>query len=400
MSNINIKAFFKFCRVKVVEQTVNIESKTVSLKVEPDERHTPVCHICNSPSNSIHSYNNRTVRDMNVLDARTFINYSYRKIRCLYCGTTVEDLGIVDAKLRVTRRLANYIIELSGFMTVKDIARHLNLNWKTVKEIHKKYLKDKFSQEDIGYPRILAVDEISLKKRHRYLTVIISWHDGRVLWVGEGRKYETLKAFFESISAEQREAIQAVAMDMWDPYIKAVKEYCPQASIVFDQFHVVSAFGKVIDKVRNAEYRKANKESKEVIKGSKYLLLKNKANLLDEEKPRLKKLLNINEAITLVYILKDYLKKLWQYRYARSAEKFLLCWCSLAEESKMRPVVAFAKTLKRYAYGIINHCKFPIHTSRLEGINNKIKVIKRKAYGFHDVEYFSLIIKNAFSFCN
>ncbi len=400
MSNINIKAFFKFCRVKVVEQTVNIESKTVSLKVEPKERHTPVCHICNSPSSSIHSYNSRTVRDMNILDARTFINYSYRKIRCLYCGTTVEDLGIVDAGLRVTRRLANYIIELSNFMTVKDIAGHLDLDWKTVKEIHKEHLKKKFSQDDIGYPHILAVDEIALKKRHRYLTVLISWHDGRVLWVGEGRKYETLKSFFESINAAQREAIQAVAMDMWDPYIKAVKEYCPQASIVFDQFHVVSAFGKVIDKVRNTEYRKANREGKEVIKGSKYLLLKNKANLLDEEKPRLKKLLNINEAITLVYILKDYLKKLWQYKYTKSAEKFLLYWCSLAKESNMRPVVAFAKTLERHAYGIINHCKFPIHTSRLEGINNKIKVIKRKAYGFHDVEYFSLIIKNAFSFCN
>jgi transposase len=187
---------------------------------------------------------------------------------------------------------------------------------------------------------------------------------------------------------------------MWDPYIKAVKECCPEASIVFDQFHVVKAFSKVIDKVRNAEYRKANKEGKEVIKGSKYLLLRNKENLLKEERPKLKSLLKLNEAITTVYILKDYLKKLWQYRYTKCAESFLNYWCHIANESKIRPVVAFARTLKRYAYGIINHCKFPIHTSRIEGINNKIKVIKRKAYGFHDMEYFSLVIKSAFAHTN
>lgn len=400
MSDVNIKTFFQFCRVKVIKQSVNIQTKIASVAVEPDKRYMPLCHECNSPSDSIHSYHNRTVRDLNVFDVKTFILYAYRKIRCLCCGIVVEDLGLVDSSQRITRRLANYVLELCQFMTVKEIAKHLGLDWKTVKDIHKTHLKSKFSQEDIGTPRILAVDEISLKKRHHYLTVILNWQNGKVLWVGEGRKYETMKAFFDSLTEEQKIAIEAIAMDMWDPYIKAVKEFCPQAAIVFDQFHVVSAFGKIIDKVRNIEYRKANKKGKEVIKGSKYLLLKNKGNLLKEEKPRLRALLQLNEALTVVYILKDYLKKLWQYKYVKCAEDFLQNWCSIAEESAIRPVIAFSKTLKRFAYGIINHCRFPIHTSRLEGINNKIKVIKRKAYGFHDVEYFSLIIKNAFAFSN
>lgn len=130
---------------------------------------------------------------------------------------------------------------------------------------------------------------------------------------------------------------------------------------------------------------------------SKYILLKNRENLTDEEQPRLKKLLSLNKAIKAVYILKDYLKRLWQYKYARCAQKFLDYWRSLVKQSKLRPVIAFANTFKRYAYGIINHYRFPIHTSPMEGINNKIKVIKRKAYGFHDVEYFSLVIKSAFS---
>ena len=400
MSKIELKAFFEFCRVRIVKQAVNIRSKLVFLKAKPDERYKPVCHNCKGHSDSIHSYHERTVRDMSIFESKTLIQYSYRKIRCLCCGIVVEDLALVDPTVRVTKRLASYILDLCRFMTIKEVAKHLSLDWKTVKDIHKRYLQGSFSHEDVGYPRLLAIDEISLKKRHHYLTVIINWETGRVLWVGEGRKYETLKGFFDSLTEEQRNAIQAIAIDMWDPYIKAVKESCPEAAIVFDQFHVVKAFSKVIDKVRNSEYRKADKEGKEVIKGSKYLLLKNKDNLLEEEKPKLKALLKLNEALTTVYILKDYLKKLWQYKYANCAKRFLNHWCCLAEESKIRPVMAFAKTLKRYAYGIINHCKFPIHTSRMEGINNKIKVIKRKAYGFHDVEYFSLIIKSALAHCN
>lgn len=400
MSKIQIKAFFKFCRVKIVEQVADVLNKVVTIKMKPDERYYPVCHRCKKSVHEIHAYHERIVRDLNIFNAKTFLFVIYRTVKCQLCGDVVEDLGIMAPCKRITRRLATYILELCQYMTITEVAKHLGLDWKTVKEIHKQYLREKFSHEDIGYPRLLAVDEVSLKKRHHYLTLIINWEIGRVLWVGEGRKCETLKEFFDSLSEDQRNSVQAIAMDMWDPYIKAVKECCPHVEIVFDQFHVVAAFSKVIDKVRNVEYRKAIKDGKEVIKGSKYLLLKNKANLLPDEKPKLKALLKLNEALTTVYILKDYLKKLWQYRYPKCAESFLSQWCSIAIESRIRPIIKFARTLRRYAYGIINHCRFPIHTSRMEGINNKVKVIKRKAYGFHDLEYFSLIIKNAFAHSN
>ena len=400
MSEIKLNAFFEFCRVRVTHQFFDGRSQEIQVTVEPDKRYRPICHFCRGPARGVHSYHRRRIRDMNVFEARTWIRYGYRKVRCQKCGIVVEDLGLVDVHLRITRRLACYVLELCRLLPIRDIARHLDLDWKTIKELHKQYLQKRYSKEDIGLPELLAVDEISLKKGHHYLTVIINWQNGRVLWVGEGRRYETLKAFFDTLTDEQKVAIKAIAMDMWDPYIKAVKECCPDAAIVFDQFHVVRAFGRVIDTVRNREYRSALQEGKEVIKGSKYLLLKNRENLCDEEKPRLKALLKINQTLMTVYLLKDYLKKLWDYRYPRCARNFRDTWCSMARESAVRPLLAFAKMLKRYAYGIISHCRFPLHTSRLEGINNKIKVIKRKAYGFHDTEYFSLIIKNAFATSN
>jgi len=400
MSQIQLNPFFDFCRVKVVEQSFDKEDNLVTIKMQPDERYHPVCHRCQQKVKRVHSTNERMVRDLNCIDAQTTLWIGYRTVRCPRCGHTVEELDCVDPGKRVTKRLANYILSLCPYLTIKEIAEHLGLDWKTIKAIHKEHLQAKFSQGTEGNPRLLAVDEIAVKKRHHYLTVILNWETGCIVWVGPERKYETLKAYFDSLSEEQIHSIEAIAMDTWDPYIKAVNECCPWACIVFDQFHMVKAFGRVIDQVRRQEYQKATSEGKEVIQGSKYLLLKNKDHLLPEEEPRLQRLLELNQNLNVIYVLKDMLKKLWEDLDPVRVQKALEEWCGVALESHLKPVIAFAKMLKRYAYGILNHCRYPLHTSRLEGINNKIKVIKRKAYGFHDIEYFSLIIKDSFARSN
>ncbi len=185
------------------------------------------------------------------------------------------------------------------------------------------------------------IDEISLKKRHRYLTVIADWESGKVLGVKEERSYRALKAFFDSIPRQLRISIEAVAIDMWDPCIKAIKEGCPNAKIVFDRFHGVATFGRVIDKVRNIECRKATQSGKEVIKGTKYLLLKNKENITKEEIPGLKQLLELNENLAITCILKEYLKTLWNYRYPECATKAIFDWCSIAHHSGLKPLMDF-----------------------------------------------------------
>jgi transposase len=158
-------------------------------------------------------------------------------------------------------------------MTVTLVARHLGLEWKTVKNIYKWYLEGQYSQSNLDALRILVVDEISVKKSHCYLTVVMDYLSGRIVFVSKDRKGKTLKRFFNQMTAAQRKSIETVIMDMWDPYINVVKKM-PQAKIVFDLFHVVANFNRLIDKVRNSEYRKASKEDKAVYKGTKYLLLK------------------------------------------------------------------------------------------------------------------------------
>ena len=399
MSVPSIAPYFPFRRIKIIKQTVTAEATEAHIQVQPDKRFQPICHGCGKPATGVHSWTQRKIRDLSLATARTWITCRYRKVFCARChGIHIEDLELFHPYLRVTKRLARYIYQLCKLMTVSEVARHLDIDWKTIKNIDKLYLERDYGQPDLTGLRILAVDEISIRKGHSYLTVVLDFVSGRVVFVGKNRKAKTLKRFFNQLSISQRKKIDAVAMDMWDPFIKAVRDKLPNAKIVFDLFHVVSSFGRVIDKVRNREYRKASKADKAVYKGSKYLLLKNRTNVRRQsQRQQLKQLLALNEVISTVMILKEKLKHLWTYRSRTWAQKALDQWCDLARSLNIRSVNKFAKMLQRHRYGIINHCDYPIHTGKIEGVNNKIKVIKRKAYGYHDLRYFTLKIYQAFA---
>jgi len=398
MSVPSIAPYFPFRRIKIVAQAVEPDATKSHLHAEPDKRFQPICQVCGQKASGVHSWTQRKIRDLSMGSAMVWITCRYRKVLCFQCQAIhIEDLELFHPYLRVTRRLARYIYHLCSLMTVTQVADHLGIDWKTVKNIDKHYLEIDYGKPDLNGLRILAVDEISIRKGHSYLTVVLDFDTGRVLFVGKDRKAKTLKRFFNQLSIGQRKRIEAVAMDMWDPFIKAVRDKLPNAKIVFDLFHVVANFNRVIDKVRNSEYRKASKEDKAVYKGSKYLLLKNRANIRRKShRQQLKELLTLNQVINTVMILKEKLKYIWTYRSRTWADKALDQWCCLARSLQNRSVNKFVRTLERYRYGIINHCDYPIHTGMLEGVNNKIKVIKRKAYGFHDLRYFTLKIYQAF----
>ena len=399
MSNLSIAPYFPFPRIRLTHQFAFPQSSQAWMDVVPDKRFHPICHLCGQQSAHIHSWTQRAVRDLNLASTQVWLQCQYRKIFCLHCQRIViEDLDLFHPYLRVTQRFARYVHELCKVMTVKDVATHVGLNWKTVKDIDKFFLEQQYGQPSYEGLRILAVDEISIRKGYRFLTIVLNYLTGRVVWVGKGHKARTLSRFFNQLTSAQRKALEAIAMDMWDPYIKAVRKKVPHVKIVFDLFHVVSQFGRVIDKVRTSEYRKASQENKEVFKGAKYLLLKNRSNVRrKKERRQLQELLKLNEIINSVLILKDKLKHIWSYRSRTWATKALDEWCALARSLKQRSVTKFANMLDRYRYGILNHCDHAIHTGKIEGVNNKIKVIKRKAYGFHDLRYFSLKIFQAFT---
>lgn len=227
MSKLSVTAYFPFRRVKITHQSVDTEASHAHVHVEPDMRFQPVCHQCGCKASGVHSWTRRKVRDLNLATAQVWVDCHYRKLFCPSCdGIHIEDLDLFHPYLRVTVRLARYVYQLCQVMTVTDVADHLDLNWKTVKTIDKQYLERDYGQPDYDGLRILAVDEISLRKGHRYLTVVLDYFTGRVLYVGKDRKARTLERFFNQLKPKQRKTIEAVAMDMWDPFIKAVKKNC------------------------------------------------------------------------------------------------------------------------------------------------------------------------------
>jgi transposase len=387
-------------RVKITGQSVHGDNAdSAMIQMAPDLRYRPLCHHCHTPAGTIHSNgHSRFIRDLNMATAQVWLQVEYRKVWCDNCnGVRVEHLSFADASKRVTDRLAQYIYDLCKMLTIHDVAEHLDLNPKTIKAIDKSFLEKGFGWTDCHDLRVLAIDEIALRKGHNYMTVVMDYFSGRVVWMNEGRSKETLDRFFAEMTNRQKEAIEAVAMDMWEPYINRVKHHCPNANIVFDFFHVVQAFGRVIDKVRREEYLKANEQDRKVLKGSRYLLLKNEENLTDKQQSRLNDVLELNSTLNMLYVLKDHLKLIYYCNDRQKAKKTLDDWCEMAGQIEHPSVKGFIKRLRFFEYGILNHADYPIGTSKLEGVNNKIKVIKRKAYGFHDSEYFALKVKQAFA---
>jgi len=401
MSSLSIAHYFPFPRVKVVRQTVHDNAQSAMVYVEPDRRYRPLCHACQRPAATVHSDGHRRIlRDLNLASAESWLQVRYRRVWCDHCqGARVEHLEFCQAGRRITDRLARYAHQLCKDLPVKVVAEHLGLDIKTVRKADRAFLEAQFGQVDYRDLQYLAVDEIALwKNRHgagRYLTVVLDYLTGRIVWMGEGHRTETLNEFFEGMAPLQRLLIEAVAMDMWPPFIKSVQDYCPYAAIVFDFFHVVQSYGEVIDSVRRSEYRRAI-EQRPILKGSRYLLLKNADRLTENQQARLTELLEVNAKLNAVYVLRDQLKEIYRYGDRERAKRALEGWCRMAGEVDHPRMTRFIKMLRMHEYGILNHCEYPISTSVLEGINSQLKRIKRNAHGFHDPEYFTLKAKQAF----
>ena len=394
-----ISQWLNLSSVKVINATVG--DKITDIYLTRDKSNGFVCSKCGKTFATARRWKRTRVRDLDIFEFQPFLLFSKYRTDCPCCGVRAEKIDFLGFNPHYTRRFEEKVARLCRITSVKQVAELLELDWKTVKEIDKRYLTKQFAVPDYEDLNIIAIDEIASHKGHNYFTVVLDLQRTRVIWVGKDRSKQTLDKFFKELGPERCKNLKAIALDMWNPYLASIWEYAPHIKEVFDKFHVLNAYSRVIDKVRNTEYNKAVKTEKEVIKGSKYLLLKNKENLtrtsIKDEKKHLRKLLRVNKKINLTYILKDDLKRLWDYRYPGSAYKFLDSWVQRATAARIKPLTAFAKMLWRYRRGLINHCYYPIDTAKLEGMNNKIKVIKRIAYGFHDDDYFILKIKQACS---
>lgn len=362
--------------------------------------HAAICSGCWRPVSDVHEVTWRTVRDLPIFEHAVELQVPRLRVACPGCGPKLELLPWLSRYARVTARLAESVIRLCAVTSLKHVAGYFGLNWKTVKDIDKRALAMKLGPVDLSGVRIIGLDEFAIQRGHRYATVVVEPARKRVLWVGRGRSREEIRPFFTLLGQAGCQRLSAVVMDMSTAYREEVACHAPQARIVYDLFHVVAKYAReVIDRVRvdEANRWRDDRRARKLVKGARWLLLKNRENVTrPEDRVRLSELLKANRALCKVYVLKDDLKLLWDYRSEAYARRFWDGWYQRAIRSRLEPLKSFARRLRDYLPGILAHCQYPLHTSLLEGINNKIKVIKRMAYGFRDDEYFFLKLRAAF----
>ena len=337
----------------------------------------------------------RRFRTVPIGNKRGELEARIPRLACQDCGAVRQAaIGFAEPRRTYTKSFERYVLDLSRHMTIKDVACHLGVSWDVVKDIQKKFLHRRFSKPRLKHVKQIAIDEISTGKGHQYVTIVMDLESGAVLHVGQGKGADALAPFWRRLRASHAK-IEAVATDMSPAYIDAVTTYLPDATLVFDRFHVIKLYHDKLSDLRRDLYRQlADTMQKDVLKGVRWLLLKRPENLdaSRREPERLRKALRLNEPLAIAYHLKEELNEIWEQDDQEMAQALLMDWIVYAESTGIRMLQQFAKTLRFHAFGILAWYDYPVSTGPLEGTNNKIKTMKRQAYGFRDPEFLKLKI--------
>lgn len=341
----------------------------------------------------------RRVWDVPMFGHRVALDIEYLEIAIGARDRRVERLDFVEAGARYTRRLAELVSALCRHLPISAVSRWTGLAWRTVKDMDRAHLRatlPTLHPRDIVGVRLLGVDEVARAKGHDYVTVVYDLESGGLLWVGDGRTTETLSAFLAELSQETAAGIQAVAIDMSAGFAKAVREQLPEASIVHDRFHVMQLYGKALDQTRRREFKRASPENQDIIKGTRYLLMRHRDDLSSAQQDHLERLLDVNQGLHTAYVLKEQLQALWDApKNVADMNRRLATWCDLADASGLPSLRRFAKTLREHSVGICNYARFPITTARVEAGNVAVGMIRKRARGLLDQDYFKLKIRQS-----
>jgi transposase len=361
------------------------------------QQRTPTCRCpqCDSREVIHHGQETRAFKAVPIGHKPVVIVLPIPRVECRRCQIIRQvTLPFADPRRRYTKAFERYALELSRLMTIQDVAQHLGVSWDTIKDIQKRDLQHRFKKPRLGKLKQIAIDEISIGQGHRYLTVVLNLQTGAVVFVGEGKGADALEPFWSRLRAA-RARVEAVATDMSPAYIQAVRENLGNAIHVFDHFHVIKLFNEKLSDFRRELYHEATaKMDKAVLKGTRWLLLKNPENLdpKKKERERLEEALRMNQPLATVYYLKEDLRQIWEQPDKATATRVLDDWIRRAEASCIKVLQKFAGTLAMHRAGILAYYDCRISTGPLEGTNNKIKTMQRQAYGFRDQEFFKLKI--------
>ncbi len=324
------------------------------------------------------------------------IELEIRRVFCLSCNKVKQEkLAFLADNPFYTKRFAFYVGKRCNTQTIKDVAEELHLDGKTVKELEKQYMREKLRRAGKPSPRVIGIDEISIRKGNIYRIVVSDLEKKRAIWFGgKDRSEESMNLFYDWLGIQKAKKVRLAVMDMWKVFENSTRQHAPQAAILYDKFHVIRHLNEALDKVRKSEYARLTGKNRNFIKGQKYTLLSHRESLTIDGRKALKTLLTANKRLNTAYVLKETFGQLWSYTSEAWARKFFDNWKASLKWQRLKPYEKFAELVERHFDGIAAFCKpeNKVSLGFVEGLNNKIRVIQRRAYGLRDEEYLRLKI--------
>jgi transposase len=387
-----IRSLFSF--PGYVVSKISMSGELVQVNLRRDRRHRLACPACGATM-ARNRDKLQTARDLPWGPAtHVLIVYEAIQGRCSACGcfATIHPGGI-DEHARATRRLMEFVSRLARHLPLLHVKEVVGIDDATAFRWDQAILRENLPPPKLDDLRILLIDEKAVRKHHGYVTLVMNGATGELLHLAEGKKKESLQSFFDHLSKAQKASIVAVGMDRAGAYLEVVKDQLPQAAVVFDKFHLIANYHAVIDQVRRSEWRKASAEHKDVIKGQRYNLFRNASNRTSQQTHSLMNLLHMNRNLAVVYLLKDALRKLWDYKYPKAAAKYLEQWCGWAMVSGIEAVRRFGCSLLKAKDKVLNFCLHKITLGPLEGFNNTVSRIIHRACGIRSLDYLFLKLR-------
>ena len=380
---------------RVYRHEINEKNRTLKLWVRRKRGNRVLrCPSCGRRVDDVHKVYERQVRDLPCFEFLTTVIVELYRIRCPDCGVKAEKVEPLPSKAPYSKRFEDAVGQACESAAARQVARRMGLAESTVRAIDLRYLERWEAKRRNPVLRQMGVDEIYKGKKDKFLTVVCNLESGEPLWFGKERKKETLDEFFRSqLVSRQRKRIEAVCVDMWEPFRKSLEQWAPQCQIVYDKFHVLQHANDAIEEVRRAEFFRQGRQKRGLIKGKRWLLLSRWKNLTITHRGELNRLFSLNRRIFKAYLLKESLERLWDYHYEGAMLNYLQKWMNQLRWQRLKPFEELAAMLLKHLHGILNYCRTKVRFGVVEALNGNIRMMINRGRGYQNLRYLLLKVK-------
>lgn len=363
----------------------------IEIKVRERKKSKGICSVCQKKAGTYDHLDERAFQYVALWGISVVLVYQMRRVNCRDCGVKVEQVPWSAGKTPITRSLALFLSGWAKLLSWEEVARCFQVNWHQVYDSVRWVVAFGLAHRDVSGVTAIGIDEIQFRKGHQYLTVVyqLCGEVRRLLFVGEGRESASLSKFFDEMGESWCAGIEHVCSDMWKAYLKVIKERLSKAVHILDRFHIVKLLNEAVDRVRRHEASQLRKQGVDLLKGLKYVFLKRPENLTEKQEASLLGVISKRWLCSVrAYLWKEKFQMFWEYTSAYHAQRYLRRWCKGAMRSRLEPLKKFVGTIRAHEGLIMNWFKAEkmFSSGAVEGMNRKVNLITRKAYGYRNLE--------------